>query len=248
MKPLFSKAFPIAFIPLSLIIMSATTFGLILFNQGQFGNLGLEARAAVVGLGLFSLFFGFAKFKYSKHSISPFLIGTFSSLVCLFFIYFFLFSIRDDLGFSVEEISNQLITDSSSNGYVEVGFGYPIYTPRLRIKNDDLYTRNVEIFFRVVDQSGEVYLYRAVRENLPDSSLSVESAVRVMLSESLDFLFNPISIAPFNEIEGKVAFIISNADNGADVMQQFSESQSSVIEFRDEVSQELIQKLTVKIE
>jgi hypothetical protein len=159
----------------------------------------------------------------------------------LFFIYFFLFSIRDDLGFSVEEISNQLITDSSSNGYVEVGFGYPIYTPRLRIKNDDLYTRNVEIFFRVVDQSGEVYLYRAVRENLPDSSLSVESAVRVMLSESLDFLFNPISIAPFNEIEG-------NADNGADVMQQFSESQSSVIEFRDEVSQELIQKLTVKIE
>ena len=132
--------------------------------------------------------------------------------------------------------------------YVEVGFGYPIYTPRLRIKNDDLYTRNVEIFFRVVDQSGEVYLYRAVRENLPDSSLSVESAVRVMLSESLDFLFNPISIAPFNEIEGKVAFIISNADNGADVMQQFSESQSSVIEFRDEVSQELIQKLTVKIE
>jgi hypothetical protein len=61
-------------------------------------------------------------------------------------------------------------------------------------------------------------------------------------------LFNPISIAPFNEIEGKVAFIISNADNGADVMQQFSESQSSVIEFRDEVSQELIQKLTVKIE
>ena len=69
-----------------------------------------------------------------------------------------------------------------------------------------------------------------------------------MLSESLDCLFNPISIAPFNEIEGKVAFIISNADNGADVMQQFSESQSSVIEFRDEVSQELIQKLTVKIE
>ena len=62
MKPLFSKAFPIAFIPLSLIIMSATTFGLILFNQGQFVNLGLEARAAVVGLGLFSLFFGFAKF------------------------------------------------------------------------------------------------------------------------------------------------------------------------------------------
>ena len=69
-----------------------------------------------------------------------------------------------------------------------------------------------------------------------------------MLRERLEFLFNPISIAPFNEIEGKVAFIISNADNGADVMQQFSESQSSVIEFRDEVSQELIQKLTVKIE
>ena len=248
MKSLFIKSFPIAFSPLSFIIMSVTIFGLIFFNQGQFGNLGLELRAAVVGLGLFSLFFGFAKFKYSKHGISVFFIGIFSALVSLFLIFFFLFSIPDDLGFSVEEISNQFITDSSSNGYVEVGFGYPIYTPRLRIKNDDLYTRNFEIFLRVVDQSGEVYLFRAVRENLPNSSLSVESAVRVMLSEGLDFLFNPISIAPFNEIEGKVAFIISNVDNGADFIQQFSESQSSVIEFRDEVSQELIQKLTVKIE
>ena len=60
-------------------------------------------------------------------------------------------------------------------------------------------------------------------------------------------MFNPISIPPFREIEGNVAFIISGVENGADFMQQFSVSQSSVIELRDEVSQELIQKFTVNI-
>ena len=198
-------------------------------------------------MGLFSLFFGLSKFSYNKNNIRIFFLSFSSSLVVLFFIFFAFFSSRDGRGLSAKEISNQLITDSSSNGYVEIGFGYPIYTPQLRIKNDDLFTRNIEVFFRVLDQSGEEYLYRAVRDDIKNSSLSVESAVRVILSESPEFLFNPISIPPLREIEGKVAFIISSVDNGADFIRQFSVSQSNVIELRDEISQELIQKFTVNI-
>lgn len=247
MKFLLSKAFTLVFIPSLLVVMSAFTFGLIFFNQEGFGGLELELRATIVALSLFSLFLGLTKFAYNKNNIRIIFFSFSSTLVTLFFIFFAFFSARDGRGLSAEEISNQLITDSSSNGYVEVGFGYPIYTLRLRIKNDDLFTRNIEIFFRILDQSGEEYLYRAVRDDIQNSSLSVESAVRGILSESPDFLFNPISISPFREIEGKVAFVISNVDNGADFMQQFSVSQSNVIELRDEVSQELIQKFTINI-
>lgn len=247
MKSFLSKAFVLAFIPLLLILMSVFTFGFIFFNQRGFGGLELELRATIVGLGLFSLFFGLAKFSYNKNNIRIFFLSFSSSLVVLFFIFFAFFSSRDGRGLSAKEISNQLITDSSSNGYVEIGFGYPIYTPQLRIKNDDLFTRNIEVFFRVLDQSGEEYLYRAVRDDIKNSSLSVESAVRVILSESPEFLFNPISIPPLREIEGKVAFIISSVDNGADFIRQFSVSQSNVIELRDGISQELIQKFAVNI-
>lgn len=247
MKSPISKSLALALIPLLLTVMSGFTFWLIFFNQESFGSLELELRVTIFGLGLFSLFFGLAKFAYNKHSIRIFLLSFSSSLIVLLFVFFVFFSYRDGGGLSAREISSQLVTDSSSNGYVEVGFGYPIYTLRLRIKNDDLFTRNIEVFFRVFDQNGEEYLYRAVRDDLQNSSLSVESAVRVILSEKSNFLFNPISIAPLREIEGDVAFVISNVDNGADFTQQFSVSQSNVIELRDEISQELIQKFTVNI-
>lgn len=247
MKSLLGKTFALAFIPLLLILMSASTFGFIFFNQGGFGSLELELRATIVGLGLLSLIFGCAKLAYKKNISRIFFLSFSSSLVILFLIFFAFFSSGDDRGLTVKEISNQLVTDSSSNGYVEVGFGYPIYTVRLKIKNDGLFTKNIEIFFKVLDQSGEEYLYRAVRGDVQNSALSVESAVRVILSESADFLFNPISIPPFREIEGNVAFIISNVDDGADFVQQFSVAQSNAIELRDEISQELIQKFAVSI-
>tara|TARA_B100000886_G_C20334776_1_gene453967 strand:+ start:491 stop:943 length:453 start_codon:yes stop_codon:yes gene_type:complete len=95
-----------------------------------------------------------------------------------------------------DQLNSALITDASSNGLIEVGFAYPIYTPLITLRNTGLYTEYVNVFLRVTDANGGSALFRAVRAEVPGAGLSVESSVRGMLSNNGDYRFNPLALPP----------------------------------------------------
>ena len=77
-----------------------------------------------------------------------------------------------------DQLNSALITDESSNGLVEIGFAYPIYTPLITLRNTGLYTEYVNVFLRVTDANDGSALFRAVRAEVPGAGLSVESSVQ----------------------------------------------------------------------
>jgi hypothetical protein len=72
-----------------------------------------------------------------------------------------------------------------------------------------------------------------VRSAITGASLSVESSVQRMLSENPDYLFNPIQLAPGQEISGRVVFIISNQREGATFEEILNGVNNPVLEIRD---------------
>jgi hypothetical protein len=143
-------------------------------------------------------------------------------------------------GFSASQSRSELITDSSSNGLVEVGFSYPIYTPTLTIKNNGLYTEQVNIFLRMIDSGGGNALFRAIRNQVPGTALSVESSVRGLLSEKDGVLFLPIAIPPLQEVTGQVVFIISNLNDGTSFTDAVSSAYQAQFELRDPATGQLL--------
>lgn len=117
-------------------------------------------------------------------------------------------------GVRAEQLSSALITESTSNGIIEVGFAYPIFTPTVSITNPDLYTQEFEIFLRMYDANGDSLLFRGVREQLSDSGLTVEASVQGLLSRAPGYLFNPVAVPPLRSVSGRVVFIISNLRDG----------------------------------
>ncbi|MEQ8953473.1 MAG: hypothetical protein RL120_05005, partial [Gammaproteobacteria bacterium] len=85
----------------------------------------------------------------------------FAGAVCLpalapgFFYFLLLLPQQSQQGFDARQLSNQLISDRSSSGIVEVGFAYPIYTPAISVTNTGLYTRRVYLFLRMIDSNNE---------------------------------------------------------------------------------------------
>ena len=147
--------------------------------------------------------------------------------------YFILLPNQAGSGLTGEQISNELITDSSSNGIIEVGFSYPIYTPSLRVGNLELFTKQVNVFLRMTDGDGEVVLFRAVRKRIPGSSLSVESTVQGMLSESAGYEFIPLEIPPASSVTTRVAFIMSNIESGSTFTDALDRASQAQFELRD---------------
>ncbi len=147
---------------------------------------------------------------------------------------------REGEGIRGEQILSALITDASSNGIVEVGFSYPIYTPTIELRNAELFTREVELFLRVLDARGDSSLYRAVRDAPPGSALSVEASVKGLLSESEEYVFNPLSVAPLGDLIGKAVFVITNLEEGTSLRQALREAQQAQFELREIDSGELI--------
>ncbi len=143
-------------------------------------------------------------------------------------------------GFSASQSRSELITDSSSNGLVEVGFSYPIYTPTLTLKNNGLYTEQVNVFLRMIDSGGGQALFRAIRRQVPGVALSVESSVRGLLSERDGVLFLPIAVPPMREITGQVVFIISNLNDGTSFTDALSSAYQAQFELRDPETGELL--------
>jgi hypothetical protein len=204
-------------------------------NPARIGSEPLSIRAALLSLAIVAALI-------AAYPFNPFFSGKpriYAATICIpalipvLAYYFILLPNQAGSGLVGEQISNELITDSSSNGIIEVGFSYPIYTPSLRVANLELFTKQVNVFLRMTDGDGEVVLYRAVRKRIPGSSLSVESTVQGMLSESLGYEFIPLEIPPASSVTTRVAFIMSNIESGSTFTDALESASQAQFELRD---------------
>jgi hypothetical protein len=211
-------------------------------NPARLGSEPLVVRAALLSLAIIAGLIAAYPFN-PLFSGKP---GIYAAVVCLpalvpvLAYYFVLLPNQVGIGLTGEQVSNELITDSSSNGIIEVGFSYPIFTPALRVGNLELYTKRVNIFLRMTDEDGEVSLFRAVRKRIPGSSLSVESTVQGMLSESEGYEFIPLEIPPVGSVTTRVAFIISTLDVGSNFTDALERASQAQFELRDPENGELL--------
>ncbi len=156
----------------------------------------------------------------------------------LYFLFFMPQQARE--GFMAQQESSQLITDRSSNAIVEVGFAYPIYTPMISVTNTGLYTQRVNVFLRMIDSNNETILFRAVRNTIPGSQLSVEATVRGMLRDNSEFMFLPLELPPGRRVEGQVVFIISTLDDGTSFTEALGRVFQAQFELRDPENGDLL--------
>ncbi|MBL4572242.1 MAG: hypothetical protein JKY40_05715 [Gammaproteobacteria bacterium] len=204
-------------------------------NPARIGNEPLFIRAAFLSLAIVAALIAAYPFN-PLFSGRP---GIYTATVCapalipVLVYYFILLPNQAGIGLTGEQVSNEFITDSSSNGIIEVGFSYPIYTPALRLGNLELFTKQVNVFLRMTDGDGEAVLFRAVRKRIPGSSLSVESTVQGMLSESAGYEFIPIEIPPTSSVTTRVAFIISSLDEGVNFADALDKTSQARFELRD---------------
>ncbi len=221
----------------ALLIAVLTVFGFSR-NPALIGELPLVVRAVILDFAVLAALIAAYPF-YPIFRAKP---GTYSLVVCLpallpAFVYF-LFILPQQAQDSLlgEQLRSDLITDGSSNAIVEVGFAYPIYTPTIQLRNEGLFTRQVNIFLRIIDGNGESALFRGVRSRVPGTSLSVESSVQGMLSRNDGYLFNPVSLPPRKVVQGRVVFIISNLNDGTSFMDALSSAFQASFEIRDPVN------------
>ncbi|MGI9251223.1 MAG: hypothetical protein ACR2PR_08505 [Pseudohongiellaceae bacterium] len=144
-----------------------------------------------------------------------------------------------------EQLNSGLITDSSSNGIIEIGFSYPIFVPTLRFTNRELSSRHLNVFLRMVDADDKAVLYRAVRAEMPNQDLTVEATVRGMLDRNREYLFLPVTVPPLRTISGRVAFIISDIEDGTSFTEALTHARQAVFQFRDPATGELLYEFPV---
>lgn len=224
------------------LLVAVATVVFIAQNPALIGSEPLLIRAALLSLAIIAALIAVYPFN-PLFSDKP---GIYAAAVCMPAIvpvlvyYFVLLPQQAGVGISAEQVTSEMITDSSSNGIIEVGFSYPIYTPALRVSNLELFTKQVNVFMRMTDANGEAALFRAVRTRIPGSSLSVESTVQGMLSESDGYGFIPLQIPPASSITTRVAFIISNLDNGSNFTDALRTATQAQFELRDPETGELL--------
>ena len=150
-----------------------------------------------------------------------------------FIFYLLVLPFRSLDGLSLEQQDSTLLSDRSSNGIIEIGFQYPIFTPNISIMNRGAYSREVNIFLRIIDRNQETVLFRAVRSKSNEKNLTVESTVRGMLSNNFRYLFNPVKLAPHQEVSGRAVFIITNVEDGVTFMEALGDGHTGGFELRD---------------
>lgn len=220
---------------ISALLVAVAMVVFIAQNPARIGNEPLFIRAALLSVAIVAALVAAYPFN-PLFSGRP---GIYAATVCVpalipvLAYYFILLPNQVGVGLTGEQISNELITDSSSNGIIEVGFSYPIYTPALRIGNLELFTKQVNVFLRMTDSAGEVSLFRAVRKTIPGTSLSVESTVQGMLSESDGYEFIPLQIPPASAVTTRVAFIMSNIESGSTFTDALDKASQAQFELRD---------------
>ncbi len=215
---------------------------LLLSNSLWFGQQHLPLRAILILLPVSAGFAGGAislhgRFSGAARLLSilyvPALLGVFG--------YFLIWLPRHaDSVLSISMVEQRLITDSSSNALVEIGFAYPIFTPTLVLRNGQLFSREIDVYLRMIDAEGKSMLYRGVRDEAPPGTLTVEASVRGMLSGNDRYLYLPLRLAPGQEITGRLVFIITALDEGASFLGEMRRANLAQFELRDANSGELL--------
>lgn len=216
-------------------------------NAAGFGEQPLLVRGLLVNVAVLAALIAF----YPLFRLIQLRATAFVLVVCVpamlpaLFYYVLILPRQAGEGIEFTQLQSSLISDSSSNGIVEIGFAYPIFTPELSFRNQELFTRRVSIFLRMVNTEGEQALFRGVRTTIPGQSLSVEATVRGMLGENSEYLFNPLTLPPQREVVGKVVFIISNVEDGASFTEALRVAQSVQLELRDPETGTLYHELPI---
>lgn len=230
-----------------LIASAAAGAGLLVGNNLWFGQQGLLFRAVLFLLPVLAALTGAWIVLRTRSprtarllalAYIPVLIGGFG--------YFLFWMPRfADSVLSIEMVEQRLITDSSSNALVEIGFAFPIFTPTVELRNGELFSREVDVYLRMTGSDGESMLYRAVREEVPPGTLSVEATVRGMLSANERYLFLPVRLAPGEAVTGRLVFVITALDEGASFMGEMRRANLAQFELRDAAAGELLLEVPV---
>ena len=204
-------------------------------NPSTFGEYSLLIRACLLNLGIFACFGALFPFFSSYFKIDRKIL-TLVILVSSLPAFIFFLSVVPSKAIDeiyLEQLDSSLLSDRSSNGIIEIGFKYPIFTPTISLVNRDAFTREVNIYLRITDSDQEASLFRAVRSRADDEKLSVESTIRGMLSNNSRYLFNPVRLAPGQAISGRPIFIITNLEDGASFTEALDSGHIGYLELRD---------------
>ena len=217
---------------LLLAVMVASVF---LLYPLELGRTSLAARTAIASLAGVLLAAGARPFVpwFSRHLLIYLLVIGLPLLAIGPWYFLIYLPASAGEGVSGEQLASSLITESTSNGIVEIGFAYPIYTPTISLTNNELFSREVDVYLRVLDGNNDPALFRAVRAELPDSRLSVEATVHGLLSESSGYLFIPVALPPGTAVEGRVVFIISDLNDGSTFDEALGRSYPAEFQIRD---------------
>ncbi len=216
-----------------LLVISVTV--LIVTNPAKFGEYPLFVRACLLNLAIFASLVTLYPSCSSLFQIEQKYLRLIIllSLIPAFVFYLLVVPSRAVGDLYLEQQDGSLLIDRSSNGIIEIGFQYPIFTPTISLVNRDSFTREVTIFLRIIDRNQESTLFRAVRHRTEDGKLTVESTVRGMLSNNFRYLFNPVKLPPGKSISGKLVFIITNLEDGASFAEALNNGYTGYFELRD---------------
>ena len=216
-------------------LVAIASLVVIIGNPGKFGEYSLFARSCLVNLAIVACLSALLPFwsplLRMKRQLMVLMILT--SWIPAFIFYLLILPSRAVNELDLDQQDSSLLSDRSSNGIIEIGFQYPIFTPAISLVNRDAFTRDVTIFLRLIDRNQESALFRAVRLRTDSENLSVESTIRGMLSTNLRYLFNPIKLPPGESISGRPVFIITNLEDGASFTEALGNGYTGSFELRD---------------
>jgi len=225
-----------------LLVLAAATAYVFFLNSLALGRMALWMRVLIAWVPLLLALIGLRPLLpwFARHG-AVYLVAVCLPALSLVAWYYFRYLPAISNGEIVgEQLASSLITESTSNGIVEIGFAYPIYTPTISLTNGDIHTRAVDVFLRIVDGNNDPALFRAVREALPDERLTVEATVQGLLSESAGYLFIPVEIPPHGTVTGQVVFIISDLNDGSTFNEALGRAYPAEFQIREPGSGELL--------
>lgn len=230
------------------LIVSITTVVYIAQNPSQLGNETLIVRAAVLALAIVAALIAVYPFN-PFFATKP---GAYIATVCIpaifpvLIYYFLILPSQAGIGLSGEQLQMGLLAEGSDSGAAMAEFPQVVYTPTVRITNHELYTRQVNVFLRLIDgESNLPSLFRAVRQRIPGSSAGVEVTVRKALvqkalAENRSYAFNPLQIPPVRSITTQVVFVLDAFDNDEAFSEALRRTPQVQFELRDPETGDLL--------
>ena len=237
-----------------LLVLAVAGIALLLTNEYSLGEQSLTLRTVLVLLPLLAalatcwLLLHHWQPTIVRHKARFYLLTLFTLLTLLATFAWLRYWIPTESSpaYTITMTEQHLITDSSSNALVEIGFSYPIFTPAVTIRNGERYSRELEVYLRMEAADGEQGLYRAVRDQTPAGNLSVETSVRGMLSANSRYIFLPLALAPGDQITGRLVFIITTLEDGASFLETLRQATLTQFELRDANTGELLAEVPIQ--